>query len=120
MRGPRGDFEIHITVPVRDPDRLAAFAAEHGLRFVHILLDRGVHVSQPMITVTGHGSPSRQQAVLRRWRGALGAAGFHPSRSKIEVAPTSAGVPADSPPFPGPARRSGALSDPGVAAQQVP
>ncbi|MFE0529859.1 hypothetical protein ACFW0V_19905 [Micromonospora parva] len=47
-----GDFEIHITAHASQAETLRAFATEHGVKFVHIMLDRGAYVSQPMLTGT--------------------------------------------------------------------
>jgi hypothetical protein len=93
VREVTGDFEVHITVDVGLADELASFAASRGVRFVHILLDRGVHASQPMLTVTGSGSPDDQRALLRSWEHDLRTAGIPPCRSKIEATPWAAGVP---------------------------
>jgi len=88
-----GDFEIHITTyPGRD-EKLESFAAQHGLKYVHILLDRGTHPSQPMLTLVGRGSLAEQQVTLRHWQNAMRAAGLYPCRSKIEAAPSCPGVP---------------------------
>lgn len=93
MREVSGDFEIHITVDASRTDELASFAASRGVKFVHIVLDRGVHASQPMLTLTGHGSSADQRFLLRAWEDDLRAAGIRPCRSKIEATPWSAGVP---------------------------
>ncbi|MFD6568084.1 hypothetical protein [Micromonospora profundi] len=45
-----GDFEIHIAAHATQAEKLRAFATEHGVKFVHIMLDRGAYVSQPMLT----------------------------------------------------------------------
>ncbi len=93
VREVSGDFEIHVTVDANLADKLASFAAARGVKFVHIILDRGVHASQPMLTLTGSGSPADQQSLLRSWEQDLRAAGIPPCRSKIEAAPWSSGVP---------------------------
>ncbi|WP_155251596.1 hypothetical protein [Salinispora cortesiana] len=36
-----GDFEIHITAHAHHAEKLAVFAAERGVKFIHIVLDRG-------------------------------------------------------------------------------
>ncbi|MFY1690122.1 hypothetical protein [Plantactinospora sp. WMMB782] len=88
-----GDFEIHVTTYGQHADRLAGLAAERGVKFLHILLDRGEFASQPMLTLTGRGTLTEQHAVVRRWQRELREAGIHPCRSKIEAAPWCAGVP---------------------------
>lgn len=88
-----GDFEIHITVHAHQAEKLAAFAIERGVKFLHIVLDRGAHVSQPMLTLTGRGALADQHAAAQRWQGELREAGIYPCRSKIEAAPWCVGVP---------------------------
>ncbi|GAA3753461.1 hypothetical protein GCM10022225_42680 [Plantactinospora mayteni] len=88
-----GDFEIHITVHGQHAGELAAFAAEHGVKYLHIVLDRGVFASQPMLTLTGRGTLTEQHAVVQRWQRELRGVGVHPCRSKIEAAPWCVGVP---------------------------
>lgn len=88
-----GTFETHITVAGHQAKGLAAFAAEHGLAFVHIELDRGSTLSQPMLTLHGTGHLDRQLEAAHEWGERLRAAGFHTMRNKIEATPWSTGVP---------------------------
>lgn len=88
-----GDFETHVTVAAGQAERLAAFAAEHGLKFLQIELDRGESASQPMLTLHGSGTLTEQLTAVRGWCSRLRAAGIEPVRSKIEATPWSAGVP---------------------------
>lgn len=88
-----GTFETHITVADHERDGLAAFAVEHGLKFVYIELDRGLTRHQPMLTLRGSGTLEQQHAVARDWRARLSRAGLRPTRTKIEAAPWCAGVP---------------------------
>lgn len=88
-----GDFEIHITAHASQAEKLSAFATERGVKFVHIVLDRGAYVSQPMLTLSGRGSLADQQATVQRWQRELREAGIYPCRSKIEAAPWCVGVP---------------------------
>ena len=88
-----GTFESHLTVPAGQAAELAAFAAEHGLKFVHIELDRGASPSQPMLTVPGTGSLDRQESAAHDLGERLRAAGINPIRVKIEATPWSTGVP---------------------------
>ncbi|SDX06278.1 Nucleotidyl transferase AbiEii toxin, Type IV TA system [Amycolatopsis xylanica] len=96
-----GEFETHLTVSEKGA---AEFAAEHGLKFTHIVLDRGDSVSQPMLTYTGHGTLDEQRALAYRWVEAVRRAGMVDYRVKIEAAPWNEGVPqtdaaaADDPP----------------------
>ena len=80
-----GEFEIHLTVDGRDAEALDGFAQEHGVGFVHIVLDRGDHSSQPMLTLTSSGPLARQHELADRWAGRLRAAGLPPVRTKIEA-----------------------------------
>ncbi|MFD2767110.1 nucleotidyl transferase AbiEii/AbiGii toxin family protein [Micromonospora eburnea] len=88
-----GDFEIHITAYASQAAQLSAFATEHGVKFVHIVLDRGAYASQPMLTLTGRGTLAEQHAAVSRWQHELREAGIYPCRSKIEAAPWCVGVP---------------------------
>jgi hypothetical protein len=88
-----GDFEIHLTCHAVSAEPLEALAARHGLKFVHIVLDRGSFTSQPMVTLTGRGPAAEQQAVLDRWQRELHAEKIYPCRAKVEVTPWSEGVP---------------------------
>ncbi|GAA1378900.1 nucleotidyl transferase AbiEii/AbiGii toxin family protein [Catellatospora chokoriensis] len=88
-----GDFEIHLTVHDHATNRLAEFADRHGLKYVHVVLDRGITRSQPMLTLAGSGSLADQHALAGHWAGQLSAVGLRPARTKIEAAPWCAGVP---------------------------
>lgn len=87
-----GDFEIHLTVD-GSVDHLQEWCAERNVKFSHILLDRGMIPSQPMVTARGTGSGAEQRNQAARWSGELESAGFRVTRVKIEVTPWSAGVP---------------------------
>jgi hypothetical protein len=88
-----GSFEIHITTYDHDAEKLASFAEQHGVKFVHILLDRGLYASQPMLTLAGTGALDQQRSLVTRWHDQLREAGLHPLRTKIEAAPWCTGVP---------------------------
>ncbi|MBF6175569.1 hypothetical protein [Nocardia blacklockiae] len=52
-----GEFEAHLTVhPVADDAQLIDWAAVHGLRYSHILLDRGATPDQPTQAFPGNVS----------------------------------------------------------------
>lgn len=89
-----GDFEIHLTVNAGERHKLAAFAEENGLKLTHILLDRGVSPSQPMLTLAGSGTLDRQRGKAERWVERLKELGIQVVRVKIEAAPWNEGVPA--------------------------
>ncbi|SCG44552.1 hypothetical protein GA0070609_1500 [Micromonospora echinaurantiaca] len=88
-----GDFEVHITVHEWNAGELAGFAAEHGLKYTHVVLDQGEKPSQPMLTLTGSGPLHRQRDVADQWTARLRAAGLGVARVKIEAAPWCDGVP---------------------------
>ncbi|MEV3962868.1 hypothetical protein AB0M34_18525 [Nocardia sp. NPDC050193] len=88
-----GDFEAHLTVRGADAAKLEQYAVASGLKFVHIVLDRGRVREQPMLTVRESGAFAAVRdsvAVLRR---RLEAEGFPVVRVKIEAAPSATGVP---------------------------
>ena len=64
-----GHFETHVTARADGPagvEALRAWAARRGLKFHHIVLDRGRTPSQPMVTRQG---PGRSRGSSRRPRG---------------------------------------------------
>ena len=88
-----GDFELHITGDEYRVDAMREFATERGLKFSHIVLDRGANTSQPMLTVRGSGTLAEQIALGREWAKRLRGAGVSSRRLKVEAAPDNAGVP---------------------------
>jgi hypothetical protein len=91
-----GDFETHITVVATDDGQIPAlrkWAADHGLKCLHIVLDRGLTRSQPMLTRHGRGTLSEQRTAANNVYEALMAAGFSVSRIKVEAAPENEDVP---------------------------
>ncbi|MFD8749433.1 hypothetical protein ACFV0O_00380 [Kitasatospora sp. NPDC059577] len=90
----RGDFEVHLTVGPGAAEALAAWAGGHGLKFTHILLERGASPSQPMLTLRAAGTVQEVAAVTARTAGRLAADGFTVLRAKIEATPWAQGVPA--------------------------
>ncbi|MFF3870891.1 hypothetical protein [Streptomyces sp. NPDC001978] len=95
----KGEFETHLTVRARpggDADEpLRRWAARHGMKFTRIVLDRGHHPDQPMLTYQGNGILARQRTAAREWTARLRDAGFEVARVKIEAAPWNKGVPHD-------------------------
>jgi hypothetical protein len=67
--------------------------AEHGLKFSHIVLDRGNTTSQPMLTIPGSGTLTEQFELIGEWTRLLSKASLHPRRVKVEAAPDNVGVP---------------------------
>lgn len=91
-----GEFESHITVRVEEPsevDALRAWAADQGLKFHHIVLDRGSTPSQPMVGQRGRGGLSGELTSAADLCRRLSAQGFTVSRVKLEVAPGNRDVP---------------------------
>ncbi|RSN66812.1 hypothetical protein [Actinomadura sp. WAC 06369] len=88
-----GDFETHVTVH-GDARAVADWAAARGVKFAHIVLERGRVASQPMLTLTCSGTLDDARAQAARTALDLRADGFAAARVKIEAAPWNAGVPA--------------------------
>ncbi|WP_380281669.1 hypothetical protein [Kitasatospora purpeofusca] len=91
----RGDFEVHLTVRPGAAEALSAWAADHGLKFTHILLARGTAPSQPMLTLRTSGPLDEVAAAAARTGQRLAGAGFTVLRTKIEATPWALGVPAE-------------------------
>jgi hypothetical protein len=92
-----GEFETHLTVRADDLarlDALRAWADARGLKFHHIILDRGLTPSQPMVTRRGRGDLAGELAAAAELAAGLAADGYAVARVKVEAAPGNAGVPA--------------------------
>ncbi|MFE3188305.1 hypothetical protein ACFXHA_04805 [Nocardia sp. NPDC059240] len=89
-----GDFEAHLTVRAEDGARLERYAAAAGLKFVHIVLDRGRVPDQPMLTVRESGAFPAVRDSIAALTLRLEQAGFPVVRAKIEATPWATGVPA--------------------------
>ena len=91
-----GELESHITVdlpPWQPIESLMNWAGERGLKCLHIVLDRGLQASQPMLSRRQRGTLAAELTSVNQIRQQLEAAGFHVSRIKIEAAPENIGVP---------------------------
>jgi hypothetical protein len=91
-----GEFETHITVAAADAgelDRLKDWSARRGYSFHHIILDRGLIPSQPMVSYRGHGDLGSERATAEAVARQLTAVGFTVFRIKIEAAPDNRNVP---------------------------
>ncbi len=91
-----GEFETHITVCLHhldDLSRLHQWCVDRGLKYLHILLDRGLTVSQPMLTRRGRGSLTHQLAIATALCQTLNSEGFPAVRIKMEVSSTHSSVP---------------------------
>ncbi|MFF2660455.1 hypothetical protein ACFVUH_24235 [Kitasatospora sp. NPDC058032] len=95
LPGLRGEFEVHLTVRPDAAEALTAWATGHGLKFTHILLDRGATPSQPMLTLRAGGTLEEVAATADRTAQRLAGAGFAVLRTKIEASPWALGVPAE-------------------------
>ena len=92
-----GQFETHVTVGCDESGlaRLDVWAEQAGFKVTHILLGRGRVRSQPMLTLVGAGTLPEQRDLAASIVRALGLAGFHATRVKVEAAPWNIGVPRD-------------------------
>jgi hypothetical protein len=90
--GFKGEFETHITV-ASGVSRLYSIAEELGLKVVHIVLERGLTPSQPMVTARSSGTFGTALAEAEQIAFLLRAEGFCVTRLKIEATPWTVGVP---------------------------
>lgn len=91
-----GAFETHLTLaalPDSGAGELTLFAAGLGVKFAHIVLDRGRTPSQPMLTVPGQGTRAAQVSAAESLSRDLADAGFRVVRVKVEAAPWNEDVP---------------------------
>ncbi|WP_262402984.1 hypothetical protein [Actinomadura sp. CNU-125] len=86
-----------------DAAAVAAWAAARGVKFVHIVLERGRVASQPMLTLPSKGTLDVARGEAARLVRALRTDGFAVARVKIEAAPWNTGIPAADDEAPGPA-----------------
>lgn len=92
-----GEFETHITVNLNNNidgiERLHGWCIDRNLKFLHILLDRGVSRSQPMLTRHGRGNFADELKIANSLSQELTAEKFPVVRIKIEAAPGNQDVP---------------------------
>jgi hypothetical protein len=91
-----GVFETHLTLQEHhtgEMEDLRLFAEPRGLKYLHILLDRGMSVSQPMLTRHGEGTLSGELSIAHDLSRELGSLGWTVTRIKIEAAPFNHEVP---------------------------
>ena len=93
-----GSFETHFTISVLfqrtdGVELLRAWAETHSMKFTHIVLDRGLIASQPMVTRYGSGTLSDQLAEADRIKRELESARFDVCRVKVEASIDNADVP---------------------------
>lgn len=91
-----GELETHLTVESHQAQRiddLREFAALHGLKTLHIVLDQGQSASQPMLTRHSRGVLSSELKIAQELAEQLQARGIMVTRIKIEAAPFNQDVP---------------------------
>ncbi len=91
-----GEFETHLTIDLHDSSdipRLRQWGINRQLKFLHILLERGTHISQPMLTRRGCGNLTSQLSIAKDLAIDLNLANFPISRIKIEAAPWNQDIP---------------------------
>lgn len=91
-----GEMETHLTLcwdASENIDELRTWGLENGLKCLHIILARGEHHSQPMLTRRTKGTLSEEIATAQSLKDALAAEGFAVQRIKIEAAPWNEDVP---------------------------
>lgn len=91
-----GSLETHLTLAAHHANRMDAlreFATGHGLKCLHIVLDRGQSASQPMLTRRAQGSLTGELQIAQRLARELEAMGLPITRIKIEAAPSNSDVP---------------------------
>ncbi|MFJ5233657.1 hypothetical protein ACIQBJ_27635 [Kitasatospora sp. NPDC088391] len=91
--GATGPYETHLTLAPAEAGAVASWAGARGLECTHILLARGRHPSQPMLSWRAEGTLAAQHRRAAAEAAGLRAAGFTPVRVKIEAAPWAPGVP---------------------------
>ena len=91
-----GEFETHLTIDSRSPrdvHSLRAWAVEHHLKCVHIILARGQTASQPMLTRHSRGVLASELEIASALSHQLTLEGFTVSRIKLEVPPHNPDIP---------------------------
>lgn len=97
MRDYQGEFEVHVTARLSDSaavERLGVWCLAHECKFAHIVLARGTHPEQPM--VTWRRCDTKLPIVVTEAKhliAQLNCAAIPVVRLKVEAAPENAGVP---------------------------
>lgn len=92
-----GHFETHFTIRLDGTagvEELRNWGAAHGLKCLHIILDRGASASQPMLTRRGSGVLANELRIANELSRQMAESSFHVTRIKIEAACTNRDVPA--------------------------
>lgn len=91
-----GEFETHITVRLSTESELAVlqeWCVRQAFKCTHIVLERGRHASQPMLSRRGFGVLTRELATATAASKQLQSDGFQVARTKIEGSPENDDVP---------------------------
>jgi hypothetical protein len=91
-----GELETHLTICLSESksiEHLRDWGAAHGLKCLHIVLEQGEVISQPMLTRRSTGKLTNEIDGANRLKNLLIADGFSVSRLKIEAAPWNEDVP---------------------------
>ncbi len=91
-----GEFETHLTVNASSAEQVRAlslWAADRGVKCIHILLDRGATPSQPMLTYRDRGTFDAQLGAAHALAKELADAGFVVARFKLEIDADHPGAP---------------------------
>lgn len=98
MTDPAHSYETHITVAANQESLAAvrAWAGAQGIKWTHILLDRGQTPSQPMLTFWGTGSVSTLRARANEIADAVQRLGAEVVRIKIEASIENPAVPGNT------------------------
>lgn len=84
-------YEVHLTVTAEASDELLrSWAAARGVKYTRIMLDRGDHANQPMLSWLSDGTPASAEADARRTVHGLRSSGFPVTRLKVEAAAAEA------------------------------
>ncbi|BCM92867.1 hypothetical protein IAD21_04751 [Abditibacteriota bacterium] len=95
----KGEFETHVTLALAGQEEfesLSHWSHKRNLKCTHIVLDRGVTASQPMLTLESRGTLESTLQQAEALRHDCEKAGFQVSRVKLEVAPWNPDVPSTS------------------------
>ncbi|WP_199742591.1 hypothetical protein [Nocardia stercoris] len=88
-----GEFEAELTTQPADAEQLERFAAERGLMFTRIMLDRGRVRDQPKLTWSAAGNYPKVEASIFALVADVRALGIWLARIKIGASPQTVGVP---------------------------
>lgn len=92
----KGEFETHITLALTGENEFQAlreWSEPRHLKCTHIVLEKGVTASQPMLTQESVGTLEETQQLAVTLRDQCELADFPVCRVKLEVPPWNPGVP---------------------------